>query len=76
MVIHTADDDLLDRVMEGLAGAPLPNLWKPRRAQFLRVPELPLLGSGKLDLKKLTAWASAAGDDSIDHRRKEKPDKM
>jgi len=76
VVIHTADDDLLDRVMEGLAGAPLPNLWKPRRAQFLRVPELPLLGSGKLDLKKLTAWASAAGDDSIDHRRKEKPDKM
>jgi len=29
----------------------LPNLWIPKKDQFFQVPELPLLGSGKLDLQ-------------------------
>lgn len=76
VVVHTADDDLLDRVSDGLAGAPLPNLWKPRRHQFLRVPELPLLGSGKVDLKKLTALASAAGGASSSTAAPKNPEKV
>jgi len=28
----------------------LPNLWIPRAANFFRIPELPILGTGKLDL--------------------------
>lgn len=28
----------------------LPNLWIPRAANFFRIPEMPLLGTGKLDL--------------------------
>ena len=28
----------------------LPNLWIPRAANFIRIPELPILGTGKLDL--------------------------
>jgi len=28
----------------------LPNLWIPRAANFVRIPELPILGTGKLDL--------------------------
>ena len=28
----------------------LPNLWIPRPANFVRIPELPILGTGKLDL--------------------------
>jgi acyl-[acyl-carrier-protein]-phospholipid O-acyltransferase/long-chain-fatty-acid--[acyl-carrier-protein] ligase len=31
----------------------LPNLWIPRAANFFHIPELPILGTGKLDLKKL-----------------------
>jgi hypothetical protein len=27
----------------------LPNLWIPRTANFFRIPELPILGTGKLD---------------------------
>ncbi|MEP4077211.1 AMP-binding protein [Haloferula sp.] len=53
IVVHTADDDLLDNVIAGLAEASIPNLWKPKRDQFLSVAELPYLGSGKLDLKGL-----------------------
>ncbi len=31
----------------------LPNLWVPGERDFLEVPELPILGSGKLDLKRI-----------------------
>jgi acyl-[acyl-carrier-protein]-phospholipid O-acyltransferase/long-chain-fatty-acid--[acyl-carrier-protein] ligase len=31
----------------------LPNLWLPRERDFFQVPELPLLGSGKVDLKQV-----------------------
>lgn len=57
-VIHTADEDLLDRVLDGLSQVDFPNLWKPKRGEFLRVEELPLLGSGKLDLKALQEMAA------------------
>ncbi|MDH3982343.1 MAG: AMP-binding protein, partial [Kiritimatiellaceae bacterium] len=36
----------------------LPNLWIPRVANFFRIPELPILGTGKLDLQALNAMVS------------------
>jgi len=53
VVVHTASDELLEKVLAELKDAPIPNLWKPKRDQFISVPELPYLGSGKLDLKGL-----------------------
>jgi len=38
----------------------LPNLWIPRPENFREIPELPLLGSGKLDLKALQKMAEDA----------------
>jgi len=38
---------------QALAGRGLPNLWVPGPRDFYAVPELPHLGSGKLDLKRL-----------------------
>ncbi|MBN2685054.1 MAG: hypothetical protein JXR40_07230, partial [Pontiellaceae bacterium] len=38
----------------------LPNLWIPRAANFFRIPEMPLLGTGKLDLNTLKKQVSAA----------------
>ena len=35
----------------------LPNLWKPRADQFSRVKNFPLLGTGKLDLRKVKETA-------------------
>lgn len=59
VVLHTASDDLLAQVLEKLNDAPIPNLWKPKAAQFQKVEEIPLLGSGKVDLK--TAQSVAEG---------------
>ena len=38
---------------QGLGARGLPNLWAPSPRDFYAVPEMPLLGSGKLDLKGL-----------------------
>jgi acyl-[acyl-carrier-protein]-phospholipid O-acyltransferase/long-chain-fatty-acid--[acyl-carrier-protein] ligase len=38
---------------QGLSGRGLPNLWVPGPRDFYPIPELPHLGSGKLDLKRL-----------------------
>jgi acyl-[acyl-carrier-protein]-phospholipid O-acyltransferase/long-chain-fatty-acid--[acyl-carrier-protein] ligase len=35
----------------------LPNLWTPRGNQFFHVEELPHLGSGKLDLRRVHEMA-------------------
>lgn len=40
-----------DRLREGLIAAGLPNLFIPARDSFYEVDAVPLLGSGKLDLK-------------------------
>jgi acyl-[acyl-carrier-protein]-phospholipid O-acyltransferase/long-chain-fatty-acid--[acyl-carrier-protein] ligase len=36
-----------------LSGKGLPNLWVPRERDFFQVPELPILGTGKVDLKRV-----------------------
>lgn len=60
VVIHTVDEDLLTKVMTKLAEASLPNLWKPKAGQFVKVEKLPYLGTGKLDLKGLENIAKSA----------------
>jgi acyl-[acyl-carrier-protein]-phospholipid O-acyltransferase / long-chain-fatty-acid--[acyl-carrier-protein] ligase len=65
IVLHTLPDEHLNPVLERLARCDLPALWKPRSDQFVRVEQLPYLGTGKLDLRKLKEMAtenvSAAG---------------
>jgi len=41
----------------------LPNIWKPRRNNYVKIDSMPLLGSGKLDLKRLKKMALAAKKD-------------
>ncbi len=53
VVLHTLEPDALKPVIEKLAKSDLPNLWLPRANQFFRVDELPHLGSGKLDLRRV-----------------------
>jgi acyl-[acyl-carrier-protein]-phospholipid O-acyltransferase/long-chain-fatty-acid--[acyl-carrier-protein] ligase len=56
-VLHTLEPARIEEVLERLNGADLPNLFVPRRDHFIRVDALPLLGTGKLDLKKMKAIA-------------------
>jgi len=48
----------LPEVLEKLTQTDLPNLWKPRADQFFRVESFPLLGTGKLDLRKVKDMAA------------------
>jgi acyl-[acyl-carrier-protein]-phospholipid O-acyltransferase/long-chain-fatty-acid--[acyl-carrier-protein] ligase len=59
IVVHTLADDVLRDCVERLAKSDLPALWKPKPDQFLRVEQLPYLGTGKLDLRKLSELAMA-----------------
>jgi acyl-[acyl-carrier-protein]-phospholipid O-acyltransferase/long-chain-fatty-acid--[acyl-carrier-protein] ligase len=40
-----------------LKGRGLPNLWLPSEQDFHAVPELPLLGSGKVNLRSVKEMA-------------------
>ena len=53
VVLHTGLDVPIDTLLAGLREGPLPPLFHPRARNFVEVDELPVLGSGKLDLKEL-----------------------
>ena len=53
IVLHTLPEEPLHSVQEKLAKSDLPALWKPRPDQFIHIDQLPYLGSGKLDLRRL-----------------------
>jgi acyl-[acyl-carrier-protein]-phospholipid O-acyltransferase/long-chain-fatty-acid--[acyl-carrier-protein] ligase len=46
-------------VLEKLPQCDLPALWKPRSNQFFHVDALPVLGTGKIDLRGVKALAAA-----------------
>jgi acyl-[acyl-carrier-protein]-phospholipid O-acyltransferase/long-chain-fatty-acid--[acyl-carrier-protein] ligase len=51
VVLHTKLDRSPDELRKGLAAAGLPNLFIPAADSFYEVAELPVLGTGKLDLR-------------------------
>jgi acyl-[acyl-carrier-protein]-phospholipid O-acyltransferase/long-chain-fatty-acid--[acyl-carrier-protein] ligase len=58
VVIYTDEAGSEDDLRALVSASDLPNLWKP--SAYARVGELPLLGSGKLDLGTLKDLAGAA----------------
>ena len=60
LVFYTDSERLApELVVRELRERGIPNLWIPRPENFIQVPELPVLGSGKLDLEKLKIMAAA-----------------
>ncbi|MGB0033945.1 MAG: acyl-[ACP]--phospholipid O-acyltransferase [Candidatus Acidiferrales bacterium] len=53
IVLHTLSPEELKATTERLGESGLPNLWTPRANQFYHVEELPHLGTGKLDLRRV-----------------------
>lgn len=51
VVLHLSTERDLDEIIQGLRDAGLPNLFIPARDGFVEVAEVPLLGTGKYDLK-------------------------
>ena len=52
-VLYTLDESVLPGVLEQIAASGLPNLFIPRKDAFIKVEQLPVLGTGKLDLRAL-----------------------
>jgi acyl-[acyl-carrier-protein]-phospholipid O-acyltransferase / long-chain-fatty-acid--[acyl-carrier-protein] ligase len=57
IVLHTRLEKTPDELRKGLAEAGLPNLFIPSADGFVEVPEIPILGTGKLDLRGVKAMA-------------------
>ncbi len=59
VVVHTLTEEKLAPVLEKLAQCDLPSLWKPRLNQFVHTDALPVLGTGKIDLRGVKTLATA-----------------
>ncbi|MCK5863242.1 MAG: AMP-binding protein, partial [Candidatus Hydrogenedentes bacterium] len=57
VVLHTLDDTQLATLKERLKKSDLPNIWRPRPNSFYRIDAIPLLGTGKMDIKKAKQMA-------------------
>jgi acyl-[acyl-carrier-protein]-phospholipid O-acyltransferase/long-chain-fatty-acid--[acyl-carrier-protein] ligase len=53
VVLHTKLDINVEDLLKRLRDSALPRLWLPRKENFFEVAALPILGSGKLDLKQI-----------------------
>jgi acyl-[acyl-carrier-protein]-phospholipid O-acyltransferase/long-chain-fatty-acid--[acyl-carrier-protein] ligase len=68
VVLHTDLGLEVEELLKRMRDSGLPKLWVPRRENFFAVQDLPMLGSGKLDLKQVKEIAKrfssevAAGD--------------
>jgi hypothetical protein len=76
IVFHLPTDHDPKEVVRRLGEHGLPNLWVPGADAFAEIAELPMLGSGKLDLKHLAEMPGSAcgctvhqhADHARDHR--------
>lgn len=57
VVLHTKIDKSPDELRKGLTDAGLPNLFVPNVDSFFEVEKIPVLGTGKLDLKAMRLTA-------------------
>ncbi len=57
LVLHRPLPIPVDQILRQFAESGVPNLWIPDRNGFHEVEQIPLLGSGKLDLKRIKELA-------------------
>jgi len=60
VVLHTLEEGEIPEIREKLDESRLPNLFRPKPNAFVSVDELPVLGSGKLDLVSVKKRAQEA----------------
>ncbi len=59
VVLHTGMSMTVSELLKKMSAEGLPNLFLPSEDSFLQVPEIPVLGTGKLDLKGMQQVALA-----------------
>jgi acyl-[acyl-carrier-protein]-phospholipid O-acyltransferase/long-chain-fatty-acid--[acyl-carrier-protein] ligase len=52
-VLHTIDEAAIPEILAKASAEGLPNLFLPSRSHFIKVDALPVLGTGKLDLRRV-----------------------
>ena len=57
VVLHTKLEKSSDDLRKGLSEAGLPNLFIPSADSFVEVESLPILGTGKIDLRGIKTLA-------------------
>jgi acyl-[acyl-carrier-protein]-phospholipid O-acyltransferase/long-chain-fatty-acid--[acyl-carrier-protein] ligase len=57
--VHTLGDDALQKTIGKFAQCDLPSLWKPKANQFLHVDSIPVLGTGKVELRGVKSLAAS-----------------
>ncbi len=55
-VLYKGDIDI-EKLCRKMSDSELPKLWLPKQGAYYRVDEIPVLGSGKLDLKRIKTMA-------------------
>jgi acyl-[acyl-carrier-protein]-phospholipid O-acyltransferase/long-chain-fatty-acid--[acyl-carrier-protein] ligase len=59
VVLHTLSDEQLEELLGRLDESGLPNLWVPRARAFYRIEAIPVLATGKMDIKEVKRLATA-----------------
>jgi acyl-[acyl-carrier-protein]-phospholipid O-acyltransferase/long-chain-fatty-acid--[acyl-carrier-protein] ligase len=57
IVLHTATQKTVEQMQQVLQDAGLPNIFVPSANSFIQVEHLPILGTGKLDLRGIKELA-------------------
>jgi acyl-[acyl-carrier-protein]-phospholipid O-acyltransferase/long-chain-fatty-acid--[acyl-carrier-protein] ligase len=57
VVVHTLSDEDFDLLLTKLDETGLPNLWVPKSKAFYKVDEIPVLGTGKMDINAVKKLA-------------------
>lgn len=58
VVLHTLSDAQAEELFIKMGGSDLPNLWRPRPNNFYRIDAIPVLGTGKMDIKAIKKMAA------------------
>lgn len=58
VVLHTLEEHQIQTLLENMENSDLPNLWRPRQNAFYRIDAIPVLGTGKMDLRAVKDLAA------------------
>ncbi|MHC4255382.1 MAG: acyl-[ACP]--phospholipid O-acyltransferase, partial [Planctomycetota bacterium] len=66
VVLYLSEAGDSDKLHKIIADSDLPNIWKPKRQNYIEVSEIPRLGSGKINIAKIKQIALEAKSIQID----------
>jgi acyl-[acyl-carrier-protein]-phospholipid O-acyltransferase/long-chain-fatty-acid--[acyl-carrier-protein] ligase len=65
VVLYLEKAGSAEKLHEIITASNLPNIWKPRRNNYIKIESMPTLGSGKLDVMQLRKIASTARNSAV-----------